>query len=202
MDNPQATDGELGWLAGIIDGDGWVGVCVETEHWYRTGHNTRQKSIRTEVRITNTDMGIIDHAAEIMRKIGINPYIRQQGKTKNGTKVYDVSTKRMKSVAILLRPLVSHLAGTKRERAQLVLDFIESRKANPGVPNPAYANAGEEPGRKGPRTIRPYNEEELDIVERCIDLQTRKGASETTREARKRDLQKMRRKYHQLSEVI
>ena len=200
MDNPQVTDGELGWLAGIIDGDGWVGMTVETEHWYRVGYNSRQKSIKVEVRITNTDKRIVDQAAEIMRKLKVNPYLRQQGKTKSGRQIYDVSTKRMKSVAMILTPIVEYLAGTKQDRARLVLQFIEKRKTNPGLPNPAYANG--QTGRRGPRTIRPYTDEEINIVEQCLALQTRKGSSETTRKARRRDLQNMRRKYRQLSEMI
>ena len=30
MDNPQATDFEIGWFAGIVDGEGWLGFTVST----------------------------------------------------------------------------------------------------------------------------------------------------------------------------
>ena len=77
MGNQQATDAELGWLAGIIDGEGWLGVSLETEHWYREGKNTRQQSIKVEIKVVNCDPEIVVKTAQIMQKLGVNPYIRQ-----------------------------------------------------------------------------------------------------------------------------
>lgn len=180
MGNQQATDAELGWLAGIIDGEGWLGMSVETEHWYRAGYNTRQKSIKVEVKIPNCDRAIVEKSAEILTKLDVNPHIRTCGHAPNGNnrQAYEVSIKRMKSVRHILETVRPYLCGTKAERADLILRFIELRQTNPGMPNPAYADGKK---AKGPRTIRPYTEEELTLVERCRALQSRKGASETTR---------------------
>src|SRR5579863_6517286 len=70
MDNQQATDYELGWLAGILDGEGWIGFSI-TQKRSGTGGSVFAK---LEVRVNNTDKAIIDRTAEIMNKLGVNPY--------------------------------------------------------------------------------------------------------------------------------
>lgn len=196
MGNQQATDIELGWLAGIIDGEGWLGVSIETEHWYRVDKHTREKSIKVEVKVVNTDPAIVVRTAEIMRKIGVNPYLRHGNRTLKKTPVYEVSIKRLAPVQRLLLVIRDHLVGTKQQRADLILRFIELRQNNPGIPNPAYANG--QKGRKGPGVIRPYTEEELTLVEQCRALQARSGASETTRAAGAAILAEMKAKVARL----
>src|SRR4051812_26819512 len=100
MGNQQATEAELGWLAGIIDGEGWLGICVESEHWYREGMNTRQHSIKVEIKVTNCDPEIIVKTAQIMQKLEVNPYIRQPkvDLKKNHKQPYEISTKRLAPV--------------------------------------------------------------------------------------------------------
>lgn len=190
MDNPQATDIELGWLAGIIDGEGWIGMSIETEHWHRVGKQTRQKSIKVEIKVVNTDPAIVERTAAIMRKLGVNPYLRHGNRTQVKNPVYEVSIKRMAPVQRLLLVVRDHLVGTKQQRADLMLRFIQLRLENPGIPNPAYDGGAK--GRLGPRTIRPYTEEEIALVEQCRALQARSGASETTRATAAATLQAMK----------
>jgi len=184
MANQQATTAELAWLAGIVDGEGYLGLNLETEHWFRPGYNTRQKSVKVELRITNTDAAIIEKAAQVLRHLEVNPYLRQTGITASGRNVYDVSIKRMAPVQRVLLAIKEYLTGSKQERSDLILKFIAKRQSNQGELNPAYAGGAN--GRKGPRTIRPYTEEELQLVESCRALQSGKGASETTRESQAR----------------
>lgn len=200
MGNQQATDAEIGWLAGIVDGEGWLGMSVETEHWYRQGFNTRQKSIKVEIKIVNCDPEIVAKTALVMQKVGVNPYIRtpKVELKVNHKQHYEASIKRMAPVQKLLLVLLPHLVGSKHERAVLILRFIELRQRNPGVPNPAYANNAK--GNHGPRTIRPYTDEELTLVEQCRALQSRKGASETTRANGEAMLQQMRENIAHLRE--
>lgn len=182
MDNPQATLAELGWLAGIIDGEGWLGLSLESEHWIRRTENTRQMAIKVEIKVTNCDPEVIVKTAQILQKLGVNAYIRQptvKNLRANHKVHYEVATKRMTTVQKVLLAVRPYLVGSKAERADILLRFIELRQTNPGAPNPAYAGGAS--GRHGPRTIRPYTTEELDLVERCRALQSRKGASETTR---------------------
>ena len=201
MDNQQATKAELGWLAGIIDGEGYLGMSVEAEHNYREGHQTRQHSIKIEIKVTNCDPAIVVRTAEIMQKLGVNPYIRQPAMPKNTNHnvYFEASIKRMAPVKRVLDAVLPYLVGSKLERANIVLQFIELRTNNPGVDNPAYANGAT--GRRGPRTIKPYSEDELALVDRCRALQSRKGASETTRATGAATLQTMKDRMARLRET-
>lgn len=191
MDNPQVTDIDLGWLAGIIDGEGWLGVSLETEHWYREGKNTRQKSIKVEIKIVNCDPAIVERTASIIRKLGVNPYMRHGNRTQKMKRpIYEVATKRLVTVQRILLAVRDHLTGSKQERADIILRFIQLRQSNPGIPNPAYANGTK--GRHGPGVLRPYTVEELELVERCRALQDRSGSSETTRATAAATLREMK----------
>jgi hypothetical protein len=90
-------------------------------------------------------------------------------------------------ILLAVRP---YLVGTKAERADLILRFIQLRQDNPGIANPAYADNAQ--GRRGPRTIKPYTDEEMALVEQCRALQSRKGASETARATGGAKLQAMK----------
>ncbi len=191
MANQQVTDIDLGWLAGIIDGEGWVGAILETEHWYREGMNTRQKSIKVEINVVNCDPAIVERAATIIRELGVNPYMRHSNRNQETKRpVYTVAVKRMAGVQRLLVVLRDHLTGSKQRRADLLLRFIHLRQTNPGTPNPAYANGAR--GRHGPGTIRPYTVEELELIEQCRALQDRSGTSEATRATGEATLRKMK----------
>jgi hypothetical protein len=194
MGNQQATDAELGWLAGIIDGEGYLGMNLESEHNYRDGYQTRRHSIKIEIKVTNCDPEIVVKTAQIMQKLGVNPYIRQPAvDLKPNHKVhYEASIKRMAPVKRVLEAVRPYLVGSKLERADIILKFIQLRTDNPGVVNPAYADNAK--GRRGPRTIKPYSEEELRLVDQCRALQSRKGASETTRANGAAILQQMKQR--------
>ena len=201
MDNQQATKAELGWLAGIIDGEGYLGMSVEAEHNYREGHQTRQHSIKIEIKVTNCDPAIVVRTAEIMQKLGVNPYIRQPAMPKNTNHnvYFEASIKRMAPVKRILDAVLPYLVGSKLERASIILQFIQLRTDNPGVANPAYADNAK--GRRGPRTIKPYSEVELALADRCRALQSRKGASETTRATGAATLQTMKDRMARLRET-
>jgi hypothetical protein len=201
MGNQQATDAELGWLAGIIDGEGYLGMNVESEHNYRPTHHTRRHSIKVEIKVTNCDPEIVVKTAQIMQKLGVNPYIRQPAVVlKENHKVhYEASIKRMAPVKRVLEAVLPYLVGSKLERAGIILRFIELRTSNPGIVNPAYADNAK--GRHGPRVIKPYSTEELELVDQCRALQSRKGASEITRATGAAILQQMKQRVVKLQEL-
>jgi len=193
MDNQQATDIEIGWLAGIIDGEGWLGMTVFNPQPERLRGMGQKRKVKLECKVTNCDQEIILKTAAIFQKIGINPYLRTINSLGPGRRlVHEVATKHMVTIEKLLNVVGEHLIGNKRERAQIMLKFIALRRANPGAENPAYA--GGVKGRHGTRTLYPYTEEELDLVEACRELQSR-GASETTREDRDSAVRVLRSDY-------
>ena len=173
--NPQATREEIGWLAGIIDGEGYLGFQIENDR--RRGRMSF--GIRPSLHISNTDEEIILRSRDICRKLGINPYIRA---TKANTQIkkdqYRLQVRDMNRLDTLLRAVRDNLTGLKQKRADLVLEFIELRRAAQWT----WIAPGNATNQSG--AIKPYSEREWQIVHECKAYQER-GASETTRRAQR-----------------
>lgn len=179
MDNQQVTQAELGWLAGIIDGEGWIGFTICNDK--RRLRKNNKIVFGVQIAINNTDKAIVDKAASLFRKLGVNPYERvskpvRKGKTGNRKAYYSIATKHMRKCGRVLSPLLPYLVGNKQERARIMLTFIESRLSQEPQPNPLTGQ-----GRKGSGTIKPYTPEQLEMVTYCRELQ-RRGTSEAIRE--------------------
>lgn len=160
MGNQQVTLNEIGWLAGIIDGEGYLGAVWETKKKYRY--------VRVQLHITNCDEQIILKAQHILRKIGINPYIRAckgSGKVKKDN--FRVQIRNFSKLSKLLLIVMNDLTGNKKKRAELILELCESRlskiKTNPNTKK------------------KPYTKREIELVERCQPL-VKRGTSETIRQ--------------------
>lgn len=186
MVNQQATDLELGWLAGIIDGEGWLGMSVTHERRGTERSQRQRRTVKLELMVNNCDLAIIDKTVEILRKLGTNPYRKTQRQRGIRREVHSCAIKNMANIEKVLVALQDYLVGNKRERARLMMRFIELRRSNQGIESPNYANGAK--GQLGPRTIRPYTAQELEIISLCRDLQSR-GASETTRVKRDQAVQ-------------
>ncbi len=174
MDNQQITQLEFGWLAGIVDGEGYIGIqYYET----RNGH----MSVTAEFSICNTDEEIIIKAQKIIQKMGINPYINGSSyklKNKpNHKQVWKLVIHRLNKVISVLEPIFPYLTGTKKERAILVLEFCKSRLSH-------FVWGS----NKNIMTDR-----EIEIIESCITKQKR-GISETTRKAQLENSELQRQK--------
>ncbi len=171
LGNQQATLIELAWLAGIVDGEGYIGIQY---------YHTRRKniSVGVELSISNTDEQIIFKSQNIIQKLGVNPYIQSYAyglkNRPQNKKQLKVVVHRMKQLSILLDNINPYLTGNKKERAILVLEFCKSRIV-------CYI-----PGRPV-----PYSDREIEIIEKCMAKQ-RRGASETVREAQQERLEKIK----------
>ncbi len=123
----RPTDTELAWLAGLIDGEGTIGV-----------HRTNAKSqkhpyLRPHFQIVNTDLRLLEKARSIMTAITGRPHnLVVTNKGGNGWKVgYRIASNTQISVMLLLPLLIPYLVG-KREQAELVLEFAKRRCARIG----------------------------------------------------------------------
>jgi hypothetical protein len=166
MDNQQATDLEFGWLAGIIDGEGYLGfsTCNSKGYFVITPH----------MHICNTDEAIVLRAQEILNKLNISTYVRhsnpnlyQNVRYSNCKISYRVQVKRLKHMQKLMTVIIPHLTGIKQERGKMILEFCNSRISK------ITGNNGK---------INPYSERELELFESCKAKQ-KAGASETIRKA-------------------
>jgi len=166
--NQQVSSLKIGWLAGIIDGEGYIGLRDCKNHGYVW--------FRPEIQIVNTDVAIIKKTQRIMRELGVNPYIRDSHNGKKNAKVYyKLCIKNLAKVLRILKPILNELTGNKKERARYIIEFCESRLNR--VKEGMYKNK------------KPYRNRELELVELCQSIQTRGRTSETIREARLRSNQ-------------
>ena len=162
MGNPQAPDlANIGWLAGIIDGEGYLGLRLHKD--YR-GYDY----VRPEMHICNTDEQIILKARDILlQHCQVNAYVRLQkiGKGSKQKQVYRLQTRDMHKMKRILDVVHPYLTGNKLERTTYILEFCNSRIQ------------GFSPGKR-----HPYTKRELELLEKCQPLM-RRGASETIRSA-------------------
>jgi hypothetical protein len=122
MGNQQATDLEIGWLAGIYDGEGYMGL---------TRQNTKKtRSIRPDIQLVNCDPDVILKTRKILNMIGINPHIRERVHAKNQqgwSRNYILSMSKFVDVKKFIDTLGHLLTGEKQLRAALMLKLVNSR---------------------------------------------------------------------------
>lgn len=156
MGNQQATATEIGWLAGIIDGEGHIGLSKQNSAKFNT--------IRFDLQIVNTDFAITDRVVAIYNKLGVNPHVRNRVHDKASLATNRiVSLCKMAHIRIVLTAVLDNLTGVKKERAIIMQALIESRL-----------------GKK--RT--PYTQHEYSLIAQFKDRFIGKcGASTTARDA-------------------
>lgn len=132
-----ATEAELGWFAGIWEGEGCI---ILAKH-------TNKKDFYTKASITNTDLTLLEKSIEILLNCGLEWHLRLK-------KTYSDKHKQAYSLECSSRPTLRHslitfipyMYGQKKTKAEEVLDFINMRR-------------GKGPGH-------PYTPEELAITEK------------------------------------
>lgn len=121
MDNEQATLVELGYLAGIMDGEGCIAIQQQKLAGGRTGYGVN-------VKFTNTDTNIIEKIQSIILKLGVNPLIRIRGNEDNPNwkPWFEVYLTKSQNIQVVLNAILPYLTG-KRARAILMLRYIEKQ---------------------------------------------------------------------------
>ena len=122
MDNQHATptDAEIGYLAAMFDGEGYVGL-------QRAVHRKRFIGYHARIGISNTDSNIIEKVQQIWNKLGINPHIYEKPSTVNPFRkvcMY-IEVLKLSLIKETLEAVLPHLAG-KRARAVMLLKFINN----------------------------------------------------------------------------
>lgn len=137
MDNQQATltEGELGWLAGIIEGEGSITMNVRKKAW----KGWQGVGVDCTVALSNTDGGIIEKSVKLLGRLtGSEPFVYEIPKSPvykpDGTSylnpktfILNVSVNRMAGILIVLRAIEPYMAGEKAARARLMIKFVERR---------------------------------------------------------------------------
>ena len=108
---------ELGWLAGIIDGEGTITIC------------RIRGFMRPIVQVVNSSPAILLECQNIWTKI-IGRKLNLGAVKKYGLEIsqcYRIQSVKHDDIDVLLKVLYPYLIG-KKEQARLVLDFIAIRK--------------------------------------------------------------------------
>ncbi len=118
MGNQQVTDIELGWLAGVLDGEGHISMRSSTfkgEIHYAVGFG-----------FTNTSEELLKKVELICKKLGANLHWQRKAKIKNRLQGWDLATRKIINCKRVLAPLLP-LLTSKKEKAEHALAFCERR---------------------------------------------------------------------------
>lgn len=113
---------DIGWLAGIIDGEGSVYVSKNARGFI--GHN---------IQIIGSDLSLLNKCVEIIRKFddgkGLPTTYRlkkyKEGMFKTNKVMYDISIHRQGHLKNLLEALLPHLTE-KKSKAAVLLNFLQN----------------------------------------------------------------------------
>ena len=126
-DNQQITKLQIGWLAGIIDGDGCITIRRNGRYG---GHNYqgnwRITTFRPTITIANSNPLIIEETSNILDQIKVGYNIQQREiNRKTHWTIHITGFKRCKA---LLDKIKNHLIG-KKSQANLMNKFYKTRLA-------------------------------------------------------------------------
>jgi hypothetical protein len=120
VDNQQVTALELGWLGGIIDGEGSMLLN------HRGGE--RRNNLVPSFQVTNTDFEIVERIVYILKRMCVPHHVAMYDRQTTNRRAYKLITvSGAKRVMKLLPQIVPVLTGEKRKKAELLREYCESR---------------------------------------------------------------------------
>jgi len=138
MDHQQGTltvtDIELGWLAGVIDGEGTI--AFSSYPLRSRGKIIQELRIKPQIIVTNTDKELVEKVADIFGRshVGVHFQTRtQHGRSFEGNKptkyrpLHVVNISGFKRAKVALE-LVGHHLVSKKIKAEMVLRYIVQRE--------------------------------------------------------------------------
>lgn len=134
--NPQETHGvseaDIGWLAGIIDGEGSISLAM--------GYikNGRLNNMSPRIEIGNTDKELVEKFVKIVKSLGCGIYMTLKKESlqsklvkakegKNFKPIYYAKAVGFLRTKKILDIVLPYLTGLKRIRGELIIKFINDR---------------------------------------------------------------------------
>jgi len=140
----QVTAYELGWLAGIIEGEGSIANYTTRGYYCKKKDCVNNPKIYFDtmligIIIVNTDMRILEKVSTIFDKIPVYAYInRKSASVKQNAKsfkfskpCYEMAVRRRDEVEVLGNLILPYIFGDKKER---IVKLLQRLKDNPGKP--------------------------------------------------------------------
>lgn len=145
--NQQETD--IGWLSGIIDGEGYIGLEVMHSERFnkrkikgnpkslsKIGENNPQwkggkpkRYFAPRISVANTDPAIIVKARDLLKSYGIGYYIMEKKAVEPRQAVFTIRIDRLSHIKTLLEITLPHLVGYKKAKGSLLLEYVSGRVA-------------------------------------------------------------------------
>ncbi len=114
---------DVAWLAGLIDGDGYIVLSRQKRRRGRVQYEPK-------VGICNTSHDLIEKAASVLAAMGVGHYVQTRNPKKRLPRS-DLIVSGFKRCAKLLTYITPYLHSYKHDRALLILAFIEHRSHLP-----------------------------------------------------------------------
>lgn len=165
-DDQQGTSntGNIAWLAGIIEGEGTLVLSA----WTRNTRKDKNPKIGLQVKVYNTDGGIIRKSIQIIDSLGIKFYLSEreqkpmvkpggEGHYSSPDSMMILTISRLQSVHDFLEIIRPWMFGNKAARADIMLRYLKNRFNK------------FETGGGGPRNT-PYGEDDFALVREFASL--------------------------------
>ena len=127
----MSQSNQLCWLAGIIEGEGNVGIYRYKRKFDKKGNllNDAYK-LAPKISITNNDPNIINQCDKMIKRLGVNMCLHtRDNQTKEGyAPTYILTSTGYSDIYIILSNVATYMFGNKRAISQLMIRFISSRK--------------------------------------------------------------------------
>jgi hypothetical protein len=152
MGNPQETlqSFEFGWFAGFIDGEGAIGISKRN----RPTEKTHSYTMKPHMQVCNTEYILIEKCMYVLDQLSVPYHISEYPSPSGNRQPYwTLTVAGQQRVMKLLPALAPLLQSVKREKAELVIEFCQSRENRV----------------KG----KGYTEKELHIVDTLYDMNKR-----------------------------
>lgn len=124
--NQQERLVSLAWLAGFLEGEGWIGFHV---------HNNR---ITAAINLINTDFVLIERVSDILKSLNVGFYIQTRKNGCDGNLAHktakSLEVAGMKRVRSLLSYILPFMVARKKQVAEIMLEYVERRLSMPHKP--------------------------------------------------------------------
>lgn len=118
----SATEAELGWFAGMLEGEG----CIT---FFKQARKRGGFDIITGAQITNTDINIMNKLVEVLEKEGLSWFLRNKKVySKNHTQCFYIECRQQAMLKKSLERFIPYMFGDKKSKASLVLHYLSKRE--------------------------------------------------------------------------
>ncbi len=146
------TDEAKAWLAGFIDGEGYIGLTFQIKR--ETPTSARSPRYHPYLIITNTHKAVIEYIQILLGVGRVYNFSRKNIKFKNA---YQIKISQSNDLQAVLTAILPYLR-VKSEQARIVLDFLARRSEVRLITG------------RGHRGVTSFGEADRSLYQRLLDL--------------------------------